>query len=76
MHSETKRIMRSVRSRLTRLVDLENRHCGHDEEVKKAIACRVALEHYVLDQIERLMAERSERVNEALDVARERDLLA
>lgn len=39
--------MRLFRRRLTVLIRLENTHCGHADEVAKAVAARLALEAWL-----------------------------
>ncbi len=58
MHSETRRIMKSVRQRLTRLVRLENQHCGHDDLVRRALDCRDDLEAFIEREIEAVIERR------------------
>jgi hypothetical protein len=58
MHSETKRIMRKIRSKLTRLITLENQHCGHEELLNKAIDARLELEWWLENELEGIIQRR------------------
>ncbi len=58
MHTETKRIMRKLRSKLTRLTRLETTHCGHEEPMHKAIDARFELEDWLEREIEAVIERR------------------
>lgn len=58
MHNETRRIMKGLRYRLTRLVRLENEHCGHDEGVRKAVDCREDIERFIEREVEAIIERR------------------
>lgn len=47
--------MKQLRRRLTRLVKLENEHCGHESLVLDAMDERLELEGFVKDELERLV---------------------
>lgn len=54
MSKTTKRIMKKVRWRLTRLIGMEVSACGYQENIERAVDFRLDLEYYLEDEIERL----------------------
>lgn len=55
MHERTRRIMKVVRRKITRLVKLENEHCGHERLVGLACDARAELEGFIEDEVEALV---------------------
>lgn len=49
--------MKQVRRRITKLVKLENEHCGHEPLVIAAMDERLELEGFIRDELEWLVSE-------------------
>ena len=51
MTKTTSQFMRKLRTKLTRLQDLDASHCGFDERILKAMDCRFEIERMVEDRL-------------------------